>query len=660
MEPVRQSLPAESAPAPAPVAVNDSDRIVVVGSGPVGVRFAESVAGLVPGRSVLLLGDEPFRPYDRVQLSSLVAREMVPDGLITSSALDAFPEVEVLVGRRVIRIDRDRKTVEDERGEIFRYTNLVLATGSRPRLPPIPGLELSHVYTFRNMRDAECLLARQVGSRSVVVIGGGLLGLEAARAMRRFGTEVTVVEHESRLMFHQLDLEAAALLQAHIERLGIHVCLGESVQQIVGLYSPEFVRLKSGLEIDCDSVVLATGIAPNVEIALEAGLAVKRGIRVDDSMLTSDASIYAIGECAEHREQVYGLVGPGLEQAGVAANHVAGRTAEYRGSIVATSLKVVGCSVFSMGEAVDSARPFRAQVFRSENTYRRINVYRGRIIGAVGFGDWDVTRLRAAGFEPRRIWPWQLWRFRRTGRLWPAPAANEVAGWPATATVCTCRGVTRRTLDHAIAAGATSIASLASATGAATVCGSCKPLLGRLIGAGARPQMPRTLVSVSTVSLALGGVALLASVPYATSMSSDWRLDALWTTSLPKQFTGFSLFAIAVVVSLLSFRKRMRWVSFAKFSSWQIAHAVIGLVAIFVLFAHTGFRTGAHLNAWLMLSFTGLIVAGGLAGTATAMSHRYDGLRLRQLKIASLWAHIFLLWPLPALLGVHVLKGYYF
>jgi nitrite reductase (NADH) large subunit len=143
-------------------------------------------------------------------------------------------------------------------------------------------------------------------------------------------------------------------------------------------------------------------------------------------------------------------------------------------------------------------------------------------------------------------------------------------------------------------------------------------------------------------------------------MSPGWRLDDLWTASLAKQITGFSLLAIAVFVSLLSLRKRIRWIAFAKFSSWQLAHVVVGLVAIGVLFAHTGFRMGANLNAWLMLSFTGLIVAGGLAGTATAMSQRYDGLRLRQLKTVSLWAHIFLLWPLPALLGFHVLKGYYF
>jgi nitrite reductase (NADH) large subunit len=660
MQPAQQPEPAAGLPAPSPFVATDDDRIVVVGSGPVGVRFAESVAETVPERPVLLLGDEPFRPYDRVRLSAFVAREMVPDRLITSSRLEAYPQVEVLADRRVVRIDRERRTIEDERGESYRYQSLVLATGSRPRLPPIPGLELPHVYSFRDMRDAERLLARQVGSRSVVVIGGGLLGLEAARAMRRFGTRVTVVEHELRLMFHQLDAEAATLLRAHVEQLGIQVHLGESVQQIAGRYSPELVRLKSGLEIECDSVVLATGITPNVELARDAGLAIGRGIRVDDSMLTSDPSIYAIGECAEHRDQVYGLVGPGLEQAGVAASHIAGRSSNYRGSIVATSLKVVGCSVFSMGEVVDSARPFRVQVFRSDNAYRRINVYRGRIIGAVGFGDWDVTRLRAVGLETRRLWPWQLWRFRRNGSLWPAPGANEVAGWPSTATVCTCRGVTRQTLEQAIAAGATCIDTLASATGASTVCGSCKPLLGWLIGAGARPRVPKTLLSVSSVSLALAAAALIGSVPYADSMSPDWRMDDLWTSSLAKQISGYSLLAIAIAVSLLSFRKRVRWFDFAKFSSWQIAHVSIGFAAVFVLLAHTGFRAGANLNAWLMLSFTGLICAGGLAGTAMALAQRYDGDRVRQLKSVSLWAHILLLWPLPALLGFHVLKGYYF
>ena len=651
-------------PAADPIAVSSESgaagRVVIVGSGSAGTRLAQRVAELEPSRPILLLGDEPFRPYDRVRLSSLVAREIAPERLYRASDLASHRQITVLARRRVVRIDREARRIVDENGDAFDYDKLVLATGSRPRLPPIPGLELANVYAFRNMSDAERLLARQVGSRAVVVIGGGLLGLEAARAMHRFGTRVHVVEHESRLMFHQLDVEAAEHLRAHVERLGIVVHLSESVQQIVGGYRPELVRFRSRNEVACDTVVLATGIEPNIELALQAGLAIGRGIRVDDSMLTSDPNIYAIGECAEHRDRIYGLVGPGLEQAGVAASHIAGRAADYRGSIVATSLKVVGCSVFSMGDIVDSARSYRAHICRRDGVYRRINVYGGRIIGAVGVGEWDVTRLRTATLENRRVWPWQLWRFRRHGRLWRPAGASDVASWPATATICACRGVTRGRIDGAIAGGSTTVEKLAGVTGASTVCGSCKPLLVQLLGSGARLPVPVGLVTTSAAALLVALAAFFGSLPYASSMAPGWRIDQLWTDSLMKQISGYSLLGIAALVSLLSLRKRVKRFGFGKFASWQLAHVVVGLGAIAALLLHTGFRAGSNLNAWLMLSFMGLIVAGGLAGTTTALAQRFDDAALRRLKRASLWAHVLFLWPLPALLGFHILKGYYF
>jgi nitrite reductase (NADH) large subunit len=510
------------------------------------------------------------------------------------------------------------------------------------------------------MRDAEKLLARQVGSRSTVVVGGGLLGLEVARAMRRFGTRVHVVEHEARLMLHQLDEEAALLLRERVEELGIPVHLGESVQQIVGMYRPELVRLRSGREIDCDTVVLATGIVPNVELARDARLAVGRGITVDDRMQTSDPAIQAIGECAEHRGRIYGLVGPGLEQAGVAANHLAGRPSDFRGSIVASSLKVVGCAVFSMGDSVDSVHDFNAHVFRSAGTYRRINVHRGRIIGAIGFGDWDTARLRTAGLEQTRVWPWQLWRFRRQGELWNTAGAGSVAAWPATATVCSCRGVTREALEGAIAAGASTVESLSAATGAATVCGSCKPLLGALLGGASRQPLPRVLLTASFIGLALALAAYFLSLPYASEMQPGWRWDQLWTDGNVKQVSGFSLLGLGLLLSLISLRKRIRSFRFARYSVWQTVHVVGGVAAVAALLAHTGFRFGDNLNAWLMLSFTTLIAAGGLAGTATAFLQRADQSATQQIKSVSLWVHILLLWPLPALLGFHVLKAYWF
>lgn len=634
--------------------------VVVVGSGPVGVRFTERLAALDSTRRVLLLGDEPFRPYDRVRLSAVVAREMRPDALFCEPGLTRLSQVRVLADRRIVRIDRANRFVVDARGETFAYSSLVLATGSRPRLPAIPGLELDQVYAFRSMRDAEKLLARQIGSRATVVIGGGLLGLEVARAMRRFGTRVHVVEHEAHLMLHQLDEEAAGLLRRHVEGFDIRVHLGESVQQIVGMYRPELVRLRSGSEIDCDTVVLATGIVPNVELARDARLAVGRGITVDDRMQTSDPAIHAIGECAEHRGRIYGLVGPGLEQAGVAANHVAGRPSDFRGSIVASSLKVAGCAVFSMGDAVESVHDFTPHVFRSGSAYRRVNVHRGKVIGAVAFGDWDTARLRNAGLERERVWPWQLWRFRRRGELWTAAGSGSVAGWPPAATVCSCRGVTREALDYAIGAGASTVEALSAATGAATVCGSCKPLLGALLGNSARLPIPRVLATASVIGIVLALVAWFVSLPYATEMRPGWRWDQLWTDGSAKQVSGFSLLGLGLLVSLISLRKRIRRFRFARYAGWQAAHVVGGVAVIAALLAHTGFRFGENLNAWLMLSFTTLVVAGGLAGTATAFLQRSGQAATRRLQAVSLWTHIFLLWPLPTLIGFHVLKSYWF
>src|SRR5690606_13578828 len=311
------------------LSLHDALPIFVIGAGPAGVAFAEHLSRLDEHRTILVLGDEPGRPYDRVRLSSLLAREVPAGALYTDASLLGRTHVSVITRRRVVRIDRASKVVYDACGGAWRYRHLVLAAGSRPRIPAIPGIELPGVFVFRSMADAERLLARQVASRSIVVIGGGLLGLEAARAMRRFHTRVHVVEHEPRLMFHQLDDEGAARLREHVERLGIDVHTGTRVRQIVGGVRPESVSLSTGIDISCDTVIVAAGIVPNVELARDAGLATGRGIRVDDRMRTSDPDVYAIGECSEHTGGVYWLVEPRPQQAAVAGSSMAGLSGEY-------------------------------------------------------------------------------------------------------------------------------------------------------------------------------------------------------------------------------------------------------------------------------------------------------------------------------------------
>ncbi|HYQ71603.1 MAG TPA: FAD-dependent oxidoreductase, partial [Gammaproteobacteria bacterium] len=436
--------------------------IVIIGAGPVGQRVAadflqQSQQMPVP---VILFGDEPHELYDRVQLSSYLAGD-VP-GIAATEQLDDEPRLTRVLGTRISAIDRERRIVIDEGGDACPWSRLVLATGSRASVPPVPGVELAHVYRFRDLHDAEQLMARTVRSRHTVVIGGGLLGLEAARAMRRFNTRVTVVELAAHLMFHQLDADGAALLNNSVRQLGIEVICSTRVKQLHGDARVESVEFTNGDRLDCDTVVIATGITPNIELARDCGLHTRRGILVDDQMRSSDPYIFAAGECAEHRSRVYGLVAPGIEQAAVAAHALARKTVSYNGSISATRLKVAGCKVFSVGEIqLEWSRRTVEFIEDNGNIYRKLFLVGNRLDAAYALGTWhDASRIQEAVRERRRVWPWQLKRFRHSGNLWHQDSDDSVAGWPASAIVCNCKGVTRGALSRVVDQGSRDIVSL--------------------------------------------------------------------------------------------------------------------------------------------------------------------------------------------------------
>ncbi len=546
------------------------------------------------------------------------------------------------------------------------YSRLILATGSRPHIPDIPGIDLPGVYAFRDARDAQSLLARRVRSRRTLVLGGGLLGLEAARAMQRFNTEVCVIEHYSRLMMRQLDDEAAAYLERSVRALGIDVILGDSVKHVLGGNTVTGVQLRSDREIECDTIVVATGIAPNVALARAAGLHVNRGIRVNDAMQSSDPQIYAVGECAEHRDLVYGLVAPGLEQAAVAAVTASGGSAGYAGSTLTTRLKVAGLPVFSMGTVSDEAIPdlARTYTYRDDTNYRKLVSHRGRLIGAIVIGDCpELSRLQEAVLHQRRVWPWQWLRFRTTGLLWPEEELGSVAAWPATATVCNCTGVTRGQLGRALAEGCTTAAALAACTGASTVCGSCRPLLAELAGSAAPAEPSRgwkTLAGSSAVAaLATLALALFVLVPYAASVQTPLQIDFLWRENFWKQVSGYTVLGLTVLLLIMSLRKRIRRFTLGDFPLWRIAHVVLGVLTVAGLLVHTGGRLGSNLNFLLMASFLAAIVVGAAAGGLIAFEHRLGAAAMR-LRRSGIWTHILIVWPIPVLLGFHVLKSYYF
>lgn len=647
-------------------AARDQAPIVVVGTGPVGIRVVEELLKREPTAHILVYGDEPGEPYNRVRLSSLLSGEINLPGILNPLRLPDDHRVVQHQDCEVVAIDRARRVITDRTGTTQHYSKLVLATGSRPRIPVIEGIDKQGIFTFRNLDDAQQLMARR--SRRAVVVGGGLLGLEAARGLQRYYTEVFVIEHANRLMAQQLDEGAAELLRERMLALHVRVVLSDSVKRVLGDASVAGVELRSGRDIPCDTLVVATGIRPNIELARDAGLSVGRGIRVNDQMQTSDPHIYAVGECAEHRDQVYGLVAPGLEQAGVAAHCIHGGESRYPGSQAATRLKVAGVKVFSIGCTGEGevTSLLRTLVFRGADSrgYRKLLLRRNRVVGAIAYGDWpEINRVQEAVQHTRYIWPWQQRRFLKTGRLWPEQAAADVADWPAGAVVCQCTNVTRGTLSQAIQAGHGSVEALCAHTGASSVCGSCKPLVAELAGAQEVAAEPgsRTLLWTAIVTLVAALAFLLSpAIPFPDSVQVPLRWDLLWRDSLLKQISGFTLLGIGALVSIISLRKRLTRFSFGAFAGWRLVHVLLGTLAVITLIGHTGLRLGYNLNLLLMLDFLALLLVGAAASGVIGLQQILPRARARRTREVSLWLHILLLWPLPALLGFHIFKTYWF
>ncbi|WP_084298870.1 NAD(P)/FAD-dependent oxidoreductase [Bradyrhizobium sp. WSM1743] len=367
-----------------------SEPLVIVGNGMAAARLVDELAKTALGRyAVAVIGEEPRLAYNRVLLSSVLAGET------GSHEIELRPAdwwrhrgVTVRYGYRVTEIDVGRRELKIAGEESMEYSKLVLATGSTPLRLNVPGADLAGVHTFRDTRDVDLLLTLAAAKKRVVVVGGGLLGLEAAYGLAKAGAPVTLLHLMDRLMERQLDGPAADLLKTLVERKGIRILLNASTKCIHGDGHVEAVELADGSRIEADAVIFAAGIKPNVALAKEAGIAVNRGVVVNDVMQTSSSDIFALGECAEHRGTCYGLVEPAYEQARVLARHLAGRPAAYQGSVVSTNLKVSGVSVFSAGDFMggDGSESLVLSD-RRRGTYKKLVIADGRLTGAVLIGD---------------------------------------------------------------------------------------------------------------------------------------------------------------------------------------------------------------------------------------------------------------------------------
>lgn len=367
-----------------------SEPLVIIGNGMAAARFVDEMAKRALGRyAIAVIGDEPRLAYNRVLLSSVLAGEATSEEIeLKPSAWWRDRGVTLTYGCAANSIDLNERFVHLANGMAVPFSKVVIATGSSAIRLNVPGADLPGVHTFRDSRDVDMLLKLAREKKRVVVVGGGLLGLEAAYGLAKAGSKVTLLHLMDRLMERQLDAPAAALLKRLVESKGIEILLGANTRKILGEDATRGVELSDGRMIAADAVVFAAGIRPNVTLAKDAGVPVNRGIVVDDQLRAGHPDVFALGECAEHRGTCYGLVEPAYEQARVLADHLAGRGAQYSGSVVSTNLKVSGVSVFSAGDFLGEPDT-DTLVFNDERrgTYKKLVVADGRLKGAVLVGD---------------------------------------------------------------------------------------------------------------------------------------------------------------------------------------------------------------------------------------------------------------------------------
>jgi len=369
-------------------------KLVLIGNGLAGMRCLEDLLDMAPERyEITVIGEEPWGNYNRIMLSPVLSGDKtIEDIMLHPPAWYADKGIHFIAGDRAVRIDRPRKQVYTETGIVVDYDRLILATGSTPFVPPIAGADLKGVLSFRDIYDVNIMLDMAKRAKNAVVIGGGLLGLEAAYGLKQRGMNVTVLHLMDRIMDRQLDTKASHMLKKSIEQKGIRIITEANTESLIGEDGHvKSVHLKDGTVLDADLVVFAVGIRPNMALAQSAGLRCNRGVLVNDTMQTYDPSIYAVGECIEHRNQTFGLVEPLWGQAFICASHLAEHgSLTFKAPTVPTQLKVSGCDVFSAGnfEPLDD---FEDIILNDEKRqiYKRIIIQKDKVIGAVLFGDTD-------------------------------------------------------------------------------------------------------------------------------------------------------------------------------------------------------------------------------------------------------------------------------
>ncbi len=466
-------------------------RLVVIGNGMAGARTVEEILARGGGElfDITVFGDEPYGNYNRILLSGVLSGESdASDIFINPLDWYADNDIALRAGARVTRVDRALRMVVADDGTCTPYDKLIIATGSRPFVPPIEGVMNGSgprhgIFVFRTIDDCNAITTYATGCTRAAVIGGGLLGLEAARGLLTHGVQVDVVEAGPHLMGQQLDAQGGRILARTLRGMGIGVHCGVATTAITGDDRITGLAFADGGHLPCDMVVVAAGIRANAELAAECGLTVGRAVVVDDQLRTEDPDVYAVGECAQHRDQVYGLVAPLWEQAQVLADHITGAdtSAAYAGSKLATKLKVMGVELAVMGlkepehdddEVLQFSEP-------SRGVYKTVILRDGHLVGATLLGDVSKVSYLTQAFDKGTPLPED--RLALLFDLGEPTAALGVADLPDDTQICNCNGVNKGAIAACAAGGATSVGAVMKATRAGTGCGSCKDQVAEIV-----------------------------------------------------------------------------------------------------------------------------------------------------------------------------------
>ncbi|WP_422660668.1 nitrite reductase large subunit NirB [Paenibacillus sp. EC2-1] len=462
-------------------------KLVVVGNGMAGISTVEQIIKLGGAYNITVFGSEPHPNYNRIMLSYVLEGSKTVDDIVLND-WNWYKENDITLytGTTVTKIDEENKVVVAENGLEVPYDRVIIATGSNQFILPVPGSDKKGVVGFRDIADCSQMLAAAKLYKKAAVIGGGLLGLEAAKGLVNLGMDVTVIHLMNDLMERQLDHQASAMLQAELESQGIKFAMGKQTVELLGEDRVTGLRFSDGTELEAGFVVMAVGIKPNVDVAQASGIEVNRGIVVDDYLQTSMANVYAVGECDEHRGVCYGLVAPLFEQGMVLAKHLCGvDTMPYEGSVVSTKLKISGVDVFSAGEFIEG--PEHTVIVAKDEwkkTYKKILLKDNVIVGAVLFGDVTESAALQKLIKQEAIMTDEIYStVMGTGCC--GGGTNKGASVENMADeeiVCGCNGVTKKTIVDAVTLqGLTTVDEIKACTGATRSCGGCKPVVEQIL-----------------------------------------------------------------------------------------------------------------------------------------------------------------------------------